>query len=484
MKKQITIIYDDLRPVSSEIRSITGKNSFGATILKRKTFRERTAELITKIEIVAQAVSISVPQKASFPEIKDKCLPVVRLFSDFIINDLNKIEILFEKACYADRIYRIKDDYENDASKKHAEIKRSGGLCAVIYPSYELYRDNADEEELSSFPEIITEAFIDLSDMNNFRQYITSGFDARFFNALSGDEYTVVKSSSNKKKIKAEYEYYRLLPEEMRMWYALAFNYRETESEASYTMERFHFTDLAIRYVHGAIDETEFSKIMDKLFFFLKSRKKKSVSSEEYDRHLKVLYVDKVKNRIEELKSMDEFAGIESLLRTGTDLGGIDQIVQRYYSLYEKMMEGRTFEHCLTVGHGDLCFSNILYNKESEVLKLIDPKGALSEEELYMNPYYDLCKLSHSICGSYDYFNSGLFEITLSDENRLKLSIDSDNGRYIKIFSDKAQEYGYDFSLIRLYEASLFLSMLPLHIDRKKKVLGFILNAVKIMDAL
>ena len=34
---------------------------------------------------------------------------------------------------------------------------------------------------------------------------------------------------------------------------------------------------------------------------------------------------------------------------------------------------------------------------------------------------------------------------------------------------------------MRLYEASLFISMLPLHIDYPQKVLGFILNAINIL---
>ena len=35
---------------------------------------------------------------------------------------------------------------------------------------------------------------------------------------------------------------------------------------------------------------------------------------------------------------------------------------------------------------------------------------------------------------------------------------------------------------VRIYEVSLFLSMLPLHMDNPYKVLGFILNARKIME--
>ena len=353
----------------------------------------------------------------------------------------------------------------------------------MIYPSYEAYLSTEDEE-LKSAEEIVTDALLDLSDIRNFRQFITSGFDARFFNALSGDEYTVVKSSVNKEKIRAEYEYYRLLPEEMRMWFAQAFNYKEDENEASYSMERFHMTDLALRFVHGAIEEEEFRQLMDKLFFFLLHRKSREVSEEELSACRKKLYVDKVEERIEKLKGLAAYAGIEAILKTASDPGGLDAILKRYFDLYDRYEKigSELDEPCLVVGHGDLCFSNILYNKDANLLRLIDPKGAMSEEELYTDPYYDLAKLSHSICGSYDYFNSGLFEISLSEENRLELTIDEKNETYRRIFREYAEKNFFDYIRIRIYEASLFLSMLPLHIDRPKKVLGFILNAEKILD--
>ena len=38
--------------------------------------------------------------------------------------------------------------------------------------------------------------------------------------------------------------------------------------------------------------------------------------------------------------------------------------------------------------------------------------------------------------------------------------------------------------LVRVYEASLFLSMLPLHIDNPHKVFGFILNVNNILKEL
>ena len=133
------------------------------------------------------------------------------------------------------------------------------------------------------------------------------------------------------------------------------------------------------------------------------------------------------------------------------------------------------------MGHGDLCFSNILYSKEANVLKLIDPKGALKEEELYTDLYYDLAKLSHSICGCYDFFNTGLYQISMDRDMKLSLSIDANPEPYMEIFGEYLKNNGFDMALVRLYEASLFLSMLPYHMDQPGKVFGFIMNAIRIL---
>lgn len=132
--------------------------------------------------------------------------------------------------------------------------------------------------------------------------------------------------------------------------------------------------------------------------------------------------------------------------------------------------------------HGAPCFANTLYNKSTKTLKFIDPKGALTEEELWTDPYYDVAKLSHSVCGRYDFFNNGLFDIRINDAFSYELDISFDNTMYKDIFKTKAEENGFDYLLVRIYEASLFLSMLPLHIDNPYKVFGFILNVKNILE--
>ena len=134
------------------------------------------------------------------------------------------------------------------------------------------------------------------------------------------------------------------------------------------------------------------------------------------------------------------------------------------------------------IGHGDPCFANAMYNKSTQTLKFIDPKGALTEEQLWTNPYYDIAKLSHSVCGRYDFFNNALFDIKIDSDFRYSLEIPFDNSKYVEIFKRKVVENGFDYLSVRIYEASLFLSMLPLHIDNPHKVFGFILNARNILE--
>ena len=67
-----------------------------------------------------------------------------------------------------------------------------------------------------------------------------------------------------------------------------------------------------------------------------------------------------------------------------------------------------------------------------------------------------------------------------------------DFGEYVKrnlqlfdfTFDFNIYDYGLDYKMIRTFEASLFLSMLPLHIDNPHKVFGFLLNGINIIKEL
>lgn len=471
--KQIFVIYDDSKMPGKEIKTITGAKSYGETIFKRVTLKDRMeAEIVKEKQVLTvfnyKGEKDNAALFAALP--LDNNTTIVHLYSNFGLKDTKAFSVLLKKAEFMNESYTAFCDNKPAMSFLAGADSYKKAFDALIAGEYEAER-------------IENDAFMDLSVRANFLTFITGGFDARFFNALAGDEYTVTKRSTKKEKIKAEYQFYYLLPETMKMWFVMPYDYKEDADGASYTMERFHMTDIAIRFVHGAVDEDELKDILDKLFYFINLRATKEVSSDVGKAVAKELYIDKLAARMEELKKYKEYEQFDSMIKMGTSYDGIADVVSKYEKLYEKlaMANNRNYGK-LAVGHGDLCFSNILYSKEAEILKLIDPKGALQEEELYTDPYYDLAKLSHSICGCYDFFNSGLYEISIKRDLKLDLTIDTDNTSYKEIFKSYLQGNGYNYALVRLYEASLFLSMLPYHMDQPGKVFGFLLNAIKILD--
>lgn len=471
--KRIYVVYDDSKMPGREIRTITGDKSFGDTIFKRVTLRERVFAEIEKVKEVAAVLYYRGREDA---EAVLSGLPlgeqvtVVHLYSNFGLADTAAFSVLLKKAEYMNEAYTV---FSN--GKPAMCFLESAESYKRAFPALTVREYEAEKVE--------SPAFMDLSVRTNFLTFITGGFDARFFNALEGDEYTVTKRSSKKEKIRAEYEFYYLLPDAMKMWFVMPYDYKEDENGASYTMERFHMTDIAIRFVHGAVGTEELRDILDKLFYFIHLRTEKQVEASEGRDKAKELYIGKVRQRMEELKKYKEYEQFDRMLAMGTGYEGIEDVVRRYEALYDRLSAGnrRRYDR-LAIGHGDLCFSNILYSREAEVLKLIDPKGATAKEEMFADPYYDLAKLSHSVCGCYDFFNSGLYEIAIKRDLKLELTVDADKEAYIEVFKEYLAKNGFDYALVRLYEASLFLSMLPYHMDQPGKVFGFLLNAADILD--
>ncbi|MRG85058.1 hypothetical protein [Salinibacillus xinjiangensis] len=473
--KKLFIVYDNIEQPGPEIKNIVGDKSFGEIVYKRVSLKNRFLSSIESYDFVIGCFELNNQQQLEEVEEVLVNLPshtvVLHLFSHAVISSTEQFDVLVKKSQYVNETVSVDD-------------------LSYVFSALDQYREFlqvAKHASTRQIPEQIpytsleNQAFSDISNYSQFLLYISGGFDARFFNSLKGDEYSVVKTSVNIQKIKKEYHFYHLLPDSMKPWFVMPYNYEENEHSASYTMERFHMTDMAIRWIHGSVSLAEMNRFLSKVFYFVTNRHETSIPKGEYKAIADDLYLHKLDQRVEELKEHDKYSEIEPYIQAGTDYSSIDDIVSEYKSLYNEIASGVSVGKSV-IGHGDLCFSNMLYNKELSLLRLIDPKGALEEKELWTNPYYDIAKLSHSICGKYDFFNSGMYDITLNENCHFALSIDFDNKEYIELFKKHLAKHGFDYQLVRLYESSLFLSMLPLHMDNPQKVFGFILNAIEILN--
>lgn len=468
---KLIVVYDDSIKSNERVKTILGNKRFGEMILKRQSMFGRMKRLVKANK---NAEILRVKDLDNFdPSVLPLDVIYFHLLSSAAVVSADDFELLLEKVIYA---------------KDNLAIKNHGKVYGGIFKDRAAYEDFLNEYKNQGTMEFLrgdvieSNIFADLRDYNTLLMYISSGFDARYFNSLQGDAYTVTKRSADKKKMKMEYAYYWLLPESMKSWMVMPYDYHETADGASYTMERMPMTDVAIRWTHGAVDENELRRILDKVFYFFNHRVQKKVPKEEYQKNADDLYLNKLDKRVADLKKLPEYEELARLIAVGTEYATIDEIVVRYKALYDKLMRTKKVPMVSVVGHGDVFFANMLYSKELNLLRLIDPKGALEEKDLWMNPYYDVAKLSHSICGNYDFFNTGSYAINFDKNMQLELAVHTDNTGAVRIFKEYLAINGYDYALVRLYEASLFLSMLPLHIDNPHKVFGFILNAINILE--
>lgn len=476
MKKKVFVLYDDRIRPNEKIAQVAGNKSYGNIIFKQKTIQRRLEEVLEEKDYILKFYPFSEEEKRE-EDIREvlsavQSASVVYLYSSFGILDSKMFGFLLDKAQFLNQ------------SKKAVMNRRT---AALLFSDTEEFREwikkgsNPEgNEEMEALPG--EHMFVDLSSFDDFIRYITSGFDARFFNTLEGDQYTVTKRSSNRKKIKSEYQFYYFLPEEMQHWFVQPYSYGESDETAFYTMERMHMTDLAIQFVHGAVSLEDLDQILRQLFYFLSTRCTRKISKEEYEQQSEQLYLTKVLRRLEELKKSPYYEKMNRMIGVGTSYRDIEAVFSRYKDLYMQVHVRYNFEALSTVSHGDLCFSNILYQRHANILRMIDPKGAEKESDIWMDPWYDLAKLSHSICGRYDFFNSGLYQVKIGEDLKLQLQIDFENQAYVEVFQKYLEENKFSYPVVRLYEASLFLSMLPLHMDNPQKVFGFLLNGINILQ--
>ena len=468
---KVLYIYCDRKSKNDLIVETIGDRFFGDVLFQKERVEDRYKKnvLSSFSDVTWVRVIEGFHIEELLPLLKkiDDNTKVIFSYSDYIVCDAEKFNLSIQKALYIEENYVGYIDGE-PALWMFKNIK-----------SFVKYYENGKKYECDDFQ---MQGLCCINDYESFVGFVTGNLDTRFFNHISGDDYLLSKSSTNKKKIYAEYCFYKLLPEDMQHWFVQPFDYKEYDDRASYSMERLHMTDLSIKWVHGSISEEEFNDLLDLYFCFFSSRHIKKCSIEEYKRCSDSLYVTKVYDRIEQLKKLQEYKKISEFLSI-IDIS-LDDLVERYLRLKDNYEKRINIKPQLVIGHGDPCFSNALYNKHSKMLRFIDPKGATKEDELWTDFYYDFAKLSHSICGGYHFINNKLDDIKIIDNYSAQLVFPYDLNHFKELFKSKLSSEGIDYNLVRIYESSLFLSMLPLHIDSPLKVIAFIINARNIIEEL
>lgn len=480
----ILFVYDDTSAVPESIRRIIGAARFG-DIMRRK--RRLTDTIKADAEGSPDCVFTRVRDAREVQEVCDRIerMPasamIFRLPSSLVpLQD--RFPALIEKLPYAlDPVIYGSVAQLGDAP---ALLPRDQMLAVLREDDpAELRKLLYAYEQHAVYVDAVP--FLDIAQISTFLTFMAGATEARHFNVTRHTQGVFRKWSSDVAKIRGEYRYFHIADEGMKRFLLPTFDYAEENGGAAYSMEYMSVPDAAMQIQHNTFNEQSFARLLDHFFAFTRARGQQEATADEVRDVARRDIVDKLDRRIEALRQMPSGQRLEALLNSAGPHGPLQSLVERCKALLLRAIDASHIDY-LALGHGDPCFSNILYNAEINLFRLIDPRGADTREQAFMHPAYDLAKLSHSVLGGYDFVNGGLAECRIDTSMQLGLTMDLGGppAWMMQAFRARLAAEGWDETLVRAIEASLFLSMLPLHVDSPDKLPAFCLIAGTIIEQL
>jgi hypothetical protein len=491
------LVYDDRASVPDDIRALLGVSRFSQVLYRKRPLLEHVRELVRDADI-GEFIHLRRDADAEGLAQRLDRAPGSRRFlyyPSFVIpRCLDDARVFLKKVRYARRdiIVPVRSDaadqtHDNPGAmllwmgstrmRDVFEPLARGDLLRVRRTADRAFAPVGDASGLT-----------DISRYDRFVEFLSSNFDVRHFNAIEHDGLSVRKRSRDVAKMRREHRFLSLVDGPISAFFPRVLSFEEGVSEgapeATYSLERFHVPDMAIQWVHGALSPEEFESFLDRVESYFRVRPVRECDDDALARVGREVFVDKVVQRLARFRSMPIREIVEPILQRAGEGATLDILERRFRALDASLTRSGD-ARALAFTHGDPCFSNILYDRRTQLFKLIDPRGADGPDDLFSHPWYDAAKLSHSVLGSYDFINHNLFELIFDSSLGLSLAMNAPDLRpHRASFVRRMDALGFSYPLLRLREASLFLSMLPLHAENPKKIVAFALTARDILSEL
>ncbi|WP_199614026.1 fructosamine kinase family protein [Paenibacillus alkalitolerans] len=326
----------------------------------------------------------------------------------------------------------------------------------------------------------------DLGHLNTYFNTRAKKTTERSFNSLDISQGYVKKTGTKTKKIKAEYEWYRNIPWEIKTYTPQVYEYGYCEMKPYYILEYLPLTPLNELYVYGENNVVYWERIFShcNTFFELCENKiekpieEKSINIIQLKKMAENLFEEKTYSRLEEFSRSTGFDLQKELILNGQACLSILKIAE------ECIQTSKKDSIIPAVLHGDFCFSNILYSSRDDQIKVIDPRGMSDKQfSIYGDLRYDIAKLTHSVIGLYDYIIAGAMDFKINNDYEMDLKFYQKN-RVLDIqkqFSkQRFMKNHITINQIMPITILLFISMLPLHSDNPIRQRALLSNAIRL----
>lgn len=309
---------------------------------------------------------------------------------------------------------------------------------------------------------------------------------AREFNSVDLDNKRgiILKSSKHGKKFEDEINWYLKIPNELKYMTPRVLDYYLCDSDSYLKLEYYGYPALNDAYLFANYDLGTWNHIFSAIEFLMRemqSFNSAPLKKEAIQDSLKMMYIDKTIDRVNQYLTDPNFSAFrkDALNINGQECLGLDSFYETFTRVVESL--GLLESDQFSVIHGDLCLSNLLYDRRNQIIRIIDPRGSFGEFDIYGDPRYDAAKLSHSLSGDYDFLANGLFDFQWLDSESIHLSPwlkekhIAIKGLYKTRFKDFKNQ-------IRLVESLLFISMVPLHSDRPISQHAFLARGLELFS--
>lgn len=304
----------------------------------------------------------------------------------------------------------------------------------------------------------------------------------RAFNNLHFQEHFVIKSSADVKKMEAEFSWYKNLPSELSIYTPRLFDgvFKDKHQNYGYKIESLDAIALSDLATSCKISLNEWEKIFSSSKKFLS---KLHGNKREIKGYREAFFIDKTLQRLKEFSKQSSISLEADWVINEENCPNLMHIANESWEIIKNSPKDQT---CLI--HGDFCFSNILYDSRAEIIRVIDPRGRIKEDQItaYGDPLYDYAKFYHSLYGYYDFIIGNRFELIQRDYN-LNFSVKETD--YMDHISSIAENHlisdsGYEKDVLVATSVQLFLSMLPLHFDKPNRQTAMLANAYRLFSSL
>ena len=341
--------------------------------------------------------------------------------------------------------------------------------------------------EAKKLARYILVSWIDCGHETNYYDAKAQLISSRSFNqiSISMEDGILRKNSQKIRKLSQEADYIEMLPKKIEIYFPRILG-KSIFSSTDYgyiDFEYYGYPTVAEYFLYWDLTNEGWRRLFGRLQHTLKRFKEYPYSISHSAHHN--FYFKKTVDRVHAFfESLDE--GLKRILSNKVIINEV--ICEPFEGLLEKLSFRLSELYCendFCIMHGDLCFSNMLFDVPSGIIRLIDPRGSFGDEcvGIYGDQKYDLAKLKHSAVYGYDFIVNGLYQLDANGKLfSYKLASRSSTDMVARLTSSLVDELGYKNRDIDLITSLLFLSMCPLHTESPKRQLVLYIHGLLLLN--